>query len=166
MNTDKFDFETVSKSDLPQWIESKKACYKDYVDQYYGGWIDAMQERLNTESFEKALQMSYFRKIVLCGETAGFCGYDEQADRIGGITIHMYEFARNRGIGSNFLLHLTDHSRNTGKPAYLKVFKTNPAKLLYEKFGFSVYDETSSHYLMVFRPSTDTKSEPIPIVLQ
>lgn len=31
----------------------------------------------------------------------------------------------------------------------LQVFKENPAKKLYEKTGFEVYDETKTHYKMI-----------------
>ena len=31
----------------------------------------------------------------------------------------------------------------------LQVFKENPAKKLYEKVGFEVYDETDTHYKMI-----------------
>ena len=146
-----FSLEPVIDSDLPVWIDSKKACYRVYVDRYYGGWNDEMQVSLNTEAFGKSRSMSFFRKIVLDGSTVGFCGYDEQSDRIAGVTIHMYEKARNQGIGSYFLEQLTEYSRSRGKPVYLKVFRTNPARRLYERFGFSTYGETDSHYLMLFQ---------------
>lgn len=155
MKAEQFMLEVVTSSDLPKWLDSKRECYKDYVDQYYGGWFDDVQVRLNKSSFDKARKMSYFRKIVLNGETAGFCGYDVQQDKIVDVTIHMYEFARNKGIGSSFLYHLTECSCTAGKPAYLKVFKTNPAKRLYERFGFTIYGETDSHYLMVFKRNAD-----------
>jgi len=143
---------TVLSSDLTAWIDTKKACYKEYVDQYYGGWVDEIQAELNTATFKKAMQMSYFRKITIGGETVGFQGYDELPDSIAGITIHMYEPARNHGIGSGFLRKVIALSQSTGKPAHLKVFKTNPAQRLYRRFGFAVYDETESHYLMEYRP--------------
>lgn len=152
MNTANIRLEPVTMNDLPAWIDSKKVCYKDYVDQYYGGWNDETQTQLNTSSFKRAIHLSYFRKIVYDDQTVGFLGYDEQADRITGITIHMYPIAQNRGTGSRFLQHISALSRATGKPADLKVFKTNPAKCLYERFGFKVYDENTSHYFMKLIP--------------
>lgn len=145
-----FHFTEVVPSDVEVWIDSKKACYKKYVDRYYSGWNDQVQAKMNSESFAKAMQMRYFRKITLAGEIVGFCGYDEAEDRIFGVTIHMYESARNHGIGSDFLRQLTEYSKSVKKPVYLKVFKTNPARRLYERFGFEQYDETDSHYLMVY----------------
>lgn len=150
MNTQEIRLEAVAHADLPAWIDTKKACYKNYVDQYYGGWVDDIQAKRNTATFEKSLSMTYFRKITIGGSTVGFLGYDEQRDRITGITVHMYAHARNLGIGSGFLAQITERSRITGKPAYLKVFKSNPARILYERFGFRVYNETESHLLMKY----------------
>lgn len=143
-----FRLERPTPADFPAWFETKKICYKGYVDHYYGGWNDEAQLTLNAASFEKSMNMTCFLKILLNQTAVGFVGYDEQADCITGITIHMTEAARNRGIGSLFLQHISERSRETCKPAYLRVFKTNTARLLYERFGFETYDETASHYLM------------------
>lgn len=153
MNSFNYILEEVEESDLSAWLETKKVCYKAYVDQYYGGWVDEQQIELNTKTFRKACEMSYFRKIVSNAKTVGFLGYDEKENRIDGITIHMYDHARNHKIGSNFLQHITEQSNILHKPAYLKVFKTNPAYRLYLRFGFRPYDETDSHYMMKYCPS-------------
>lgn len=139
-----FALREATDADLPAWLESKKVCYKDYVDQYYGGWEDGMQAKLNTATFEKSRRMSCFRVIEQRGEIVGFFGFDEQPEQVVGLTIHMFPQGRNQGLGSFFL----EQVRTLGKPAALKVFKTNPARRLYERHGFKVYDETESHYLM------------------
>jgi len=159
MRNPEIRLERVEKSDLSAWIDTKKACYQEYVDQYYGGWDDAVQAQLNTSSFESALRMNFFRKVVFGGETVGFMGFNELPDRIAGITVHLYAHARNHGIGSNFLEQITELSRRSGKPAYLKVFKTNPARRLYERFGFGVYGETDSHFLMSYNASAVHREE-------
>lgn len=145
-------FEAVSADDLFAWLETKKECYRAYVDEYYGGWIDEMQIQLNTASFAKALGLTCFRKIIHNNATVGFFGYRVLPDRIADVTIHMCESSRNKGIGSCFLHFLTDVSRKSGKPIYLKVFKTNPARHLYARFGFHIYAETESHFQMIFDP--------------
>lgn len=143
-------FEAVTADDLSAWLETKKECYHAYVDTYYGGWVDEMQTQLNTVSFAKALDLTCFRKIIHNDMTAGFLGYNVLPDRIADVTIHMRESTRNMGIGSCFLHFLTDLSRKSGKPIYLKVFKTNPARHLYARFGFLIYENTESHFLMIF----------------
>jgi len=99
------------------------------------------------------MKQSTFKKILLNDEIIGFFGFDELSDKIRGTSIQMIEKARNMGIGSFFLNHITSLSKMDNKPVYLKVFKSNPAQNLYKRFGFAVFDETASHYLMRYGPS-------------
>ena len=147
-----YQLDYVEKGDIAAWIDTKKICYKEYVDQYYGGWVDEVQARMNAASFEKARQMTFFRKIVVDGKLAGFLGYDVKTDCIDSITIHMYESARNHGIGSDFLRNIVNLSNSSGRPARLKVFRSNRARFLYERFGFQICGESDSHYFMQYTP--------------
>jgi len=151
--TDKgFSFENVDETDLCKFLEVKKACYKQYVNQYYGGWVDDVQIGMNTNVFDKTRNQDCFQKILFKGEVVGFFGYNESADRIEGITIQMMDKARNHGVGSHYLEQIILLSNRWNKPAFLKVFKSNPAQNLYKRYGFVVYDETPSHYLMRYDP--------------
>lgn len=38
------------------------------------------------------------------------------------------------------------------KPILLDTFKTNPAKVFYERNGFAVVDENYSHYILKYTP--------------
>jgi len=142
----------VTPVDLDAYIDVKRACYRKYVDEYYGGWVEEVQISMNTNIFNEAAKTTCFKKLLLKGETAGFFSHDELDDRIDGITIQMLEATRNRGVGSFYLRHIIGISDRTGKPIYLKVFKTNPAQSLYRQFGFMVYDEIETHFLMKYQP--------------
>lgn len=152
-----FSFFTVQPEDFPAYLQTKKECFRRYVDEYYGGWVDETQRRMNRENFEKCRGQSCFQKVLLYGETAGFFGFDEQEDSIGGVTIQLSENARNQGIGSFFLQEVTALSERTGKPVYLQVFRSNPARRLYQRFGFLAEDADSSHYRMRYMPVHHTK---------
>jgi ribosomal protein S18 acetylase RimI-like enzyme len=41
-----------------------------------------------------------------------------------------------------------EENSNKGILTRLRVFKNNPAKNLYERLGFKVYDEIETHYYM------------------
>lgn len=138
----------ITPADLPDYIGVKRACYKKYVEEYYGGWVEEVQVGMNTDVFNRMLGKPFFKKLLLHGETVGFFSYEEQEDQIGGITIQMLEAAWNKGVGSFYLRHITELSDRTGKPVCLKVFKSNPAQRLYRRFGFKIYGETRTHYLM------------------
>ena len=47
----------------------------------------------------------------------------------------------------NVIIYIWSWSPNN-KSSYLQVFKSNPAKYLYERLGFTVYGETETHYQM------------------
>jgi ribosomal protein S18 acetylase RimI-like enzyme len=147
-----FALDDVTQADSQDYIDVKRACYRKYVDEYYGGWVEEVQIGMNTNVFNRMLGKTCFKKLLLNNETAGFFSYDEQEDQIGGITIQMLEAARNRGVGSFYLRHVTGISDRTGKPVYLKVFKSNPAQNLYRRFGFVIYEENESHYWMRYTP--------------
>lgn len=147
-----FTLQDVNINDLDAYLDVKRACYRKYVDEYYGGWIEDVQISMNSDMFNRAMGSTCFQKILHGGIPAGFLSYHEHEDKIGGISIQMMEAARNKGIGSLFLKHITDLSQKTGKPVFLKVFKSNPARNLYGRFGFKTYDETRTHFLMRYNP--------------
>jgi ribosomal protein S18 acetylase RimI-like enzyme len=151
--TDKgFSVADVEESDFPAYYAVKKACYKKYVDEYYGGWVDDVQKELQIREFNNSLSTSSFIKISLNNEIVGFFAYNELDGEISGITIQMTKEAQGNGVGSFYLEHITSMSNKNRKPIFLKVFKSNPAKNLYERFGFETYDETATHYLMSYTP--------------
>ena len=139
-----FALAEVRDEDYNEYYRVKEACYRGYVNEYFGGWVDEVQREMNFKQFVEARQCTCFQKILLRGETVGFFAYDEHAALIDGITIQMLEQARNHGLGSWYLEQITTKN----KPIELKVFKSNPAQKLYARFGFVVCDETASHYLM------------------
>ena len=148
-----FSLSNVGECDLPDYLIIKKKCYKKYVDEYYGGWVDTVQTEMNTNAFNRLSNKSNFLKILLNSETVGFFSFDVLENKIEGITIQLIEQARNMGLGSFYLNYITSLSDKNSVPIFLKVFKSNPAKNLYNRFGFKIYDETSSHYLMRYNPT-------------
>ena len=53
---------------------------------------------------------------------------------------------RNQGIGSEILDYLISTYPNTR--LYLRTYKQNPARKLYMRFGFVIYDETEDYWWM------------------
>jgi hypothetical protein len=147
-----FSIRKVSECDFADYFTIQKACYEKYVDEYFGGWNEGEQLKRCTDAFNETMKQSCFYKVLLNGKAAGFFAFDEQGGEIGGITIQMIEKARNKGVGSFYLSHITELSKKSKKPIVLKVFKSNPARELYARFVFAIYDETFSHYFMRYEP--------------
>lgn len=147
-----FSLQDVTIDDFGRYIDVKRACYEKYVNEYFGGWIEDIQIKMNTDVFKNMLKETCFQKILLNNVIVGFFAYDEQVDKIDEVSIQMMESAQHKGIGSFYLRKLTSLSKKTNKPIFLKVFLSNPAQNLYKRFGFEIYSETRSHYLMRYHP--------------
>ena len=147
-----FSIDNVSTADLNCYLNILRICYERYVDEYFGGWIENIQLKMNTDAFSDMMNETVFKKILLNDEIVGFFAYDEQSDKIDGTSIQMIEIAQNKGVGSFYLAHITSLSRKTNKAIFLKVFRSNPAMDLYRRFGFRVSNETPTHYLMRYDP--------------
>lgn len=143
-----FTIHDVILDDLKVYIDVKKECYKKYVDEYYGGWIDQVQIDLNTKAFKELMKQTCFKKILLNNLPVGFFAYDVKKDKINGISIQMIQSAQNKGMGSSYLNYIISVSKKMKKPIFLKVFKSNPAQFLYVSFGFEIYDKSRTHYFM------------------
>jgi len=61
---------------------------------------------------------------------------------------------RNGGIGRRLLDELLKSAAEKGKSVTLHVFKTNPARHLYERLGFRDRSEDSMYYEMIYEPQT------------
>lgn len=138
-------FKQYSDDDYDFIYNVKKLLYTKYVDEYYGGWDDEAQYRM----YDKYLETSRndIRIILLGDEKIGFTdartlpnGDYEQGN------ICILPEWQGKGIGTKILSDtILEHSK---QDIVLRVFKSNPARNLYERLGFKVCDETKSHYLM------------------
>ncbi len=88
-----FLLQNVNIDDLNRYIDVKRICYRKYVDEYYGGWIENIQIKMNTDVFLDMVKHTCFQKILLNDLTVGFLSYDEEVDRIDKISIQMIRIA-------------------------------------------------------------------------
>ena len=63
--------------------------------------------------------------------------------------IHLLPDYQRRGIGTLLLQELLAQAKDKQLPVRLMVLRSNPAKQLYERLGFTVYDEDGERYYMV-----------------
>ena len=84
-------------------------------------------------------------------------GWLEVGGSTGGLIlrqIHLVEQARNRGLGSTLLRQLARAAKERGLPVRLYVVRTNPARLLYRRFGFKVVGNDGTRLRMILTPGT------------
>ena len=147
-----FRIANVSESDYERYYYIIRVCYEKYIDEYYGGWVEETQLKMNTDTFNRRMNQSTFKKLLLNDEVVGFIAFDVLPDKIDGISVQLLDQAQNMGIGSCCLNHIVTLSKKHIIPACLVVFKSNPSQNLCNKFGFIPYDETDSKYLLKYDP--------------
>ncbi|MCL2388134.1 MAG: hypothetical protein FWC89_11405 [Defluviitaleaceae bacterium] len=48
-----FTILNVAQSDFDVYFTIGRTCYEKYVDEYFGGWVDDVQLKMNTDAFNK-----------------------------------------------------------------------------------------------------------------
>jgi len=142
----KYYFREYEESDYNFIYNLKKLSYKGYVEEFFGEWNEEFQSKKFCEYMENSL--SNIKIIMVDKERIGFVeGYLETDEKYEIGNICLLPSYQGKGIGSSYLNNLI--LENSNRDIYLGVFKTNPARKLYERFGFKIIDETNSHYLMI-----------------
>ena len=144
MNKQKYGLRAVTENDYDFIYQVKKNAYKKYVEMNYGDWNEEQQKEYFKRFIEACKKGAYI--IIFDGQDVGFyngCIADGKYE-IGNICI-IPEY-QNRGIGTSILKDvLLDH---LDKEITIQYFKQNPVGRLYERLGFKLVGETSSHYQM------------------
>jgi ribosomal protein S18 acetylase RimI-like enzyme len=126
------------------------ACYRSWVEPIWG-WDQADQDR----RFDRAFGVAGRVIVEFDAEPIGTL----KTSRIGGsLSVDDIEVApqhQSRGMGSRLLRGVLAEADRESIPVRLQVLRTNPARRLYERLGFTVERETDSHVLMV-RPARES----------
>lgn len=100
-------------------------------------WDEAKQ----SASFASQWKVEDVRVIVFEGRDVGWMQAAETDSEVFLQQLFISPEYRRKGIGSAVLRNLLDPWQTTGKPIVLMVLKNNPARSLYERFGFTVVGE-------------------------
>lgn len=124
-------------------FQIKKAAMRDYIEETWG-WDEEFQLRFHENDFTP---LKY--RIIECnGDTAGVLAVSRHVDDLRVNEIMLLPPFQRLGIGTALLSGVLADARANGLPVRLQVIKTNPARRLYERLGFEVTGETSTHYTM------------------
>jgi orotate phosphoribosyltransferase len=126
------------------------ATMKEYVKKVWG-WDEAYQESLFRRNFVPA----NIQIIMGNAGEIGMLSVQEREEDIFLRTIEIHPNFQRNGIGTAIINRLILESVPKNKPVFLQVLKVNPARKLYENLGFSIIEETKTHYKM--RTSISTK---------
>ncbi|MGV3707412.1 MAG: GNAT family N-acetyltransferase [Gemmatimonas sp.] len=120
----------------------KHAALGTYVDQVWG-WDDAFQRHF------LALDWAANRpSIVMCdAEAIGTLEVVAHADHLYVGEFYLLPTWQRRGLGSQLLRDIVARAAREHLPIRLQFLKINPVRSLYERHGFQIVGETSTHYL-------------------
>ncbi len=116
---------------------------KEYVDQTWG-WDDAAQERRYRETYVPGDT----RIITLDSQDIGMLAMEESETEVFLALIEIDPAHQHQGIGTTIIGRIITDCAQRSKPIFLHVLKVNPARKLYERLGFSVFEETPTHFHM------------------
>lgn len=128
--------------------DMKKQAFRWYVEIIYGPWVDEDQIKFFKEHINN--YRNNIKIIKYNNEIIGlYTNYmNENNENFVGLFYLRADF-RGKGIGTKVLQEQLKIDKENKVNTTLQVFKQNPARFLYEKVGFEIYEETEHHYKMI-----------------
>ena len=136
-------FRLAMENDLDFLYSLHVATMKEYVNKTWG-WDETFQENI----FRTKFIPSQIQIITLAGNDIGMISLEERNEDMFLRVIEIHPIYQRRGLGTSIIQKIIDDAARRMKPVLLRVLKVNPAKQLYDRLGFAVIEETSTHYIM------------------
>ena len=137
-------YRPATENDMGFLYALHAATMKAYVDKTWG-WDDAFQQSILRENFVPAM----VQILTFDDKDMGMLSVEERDEDIFLRTIKIQPEFQGKGIGTAIIRKIIADGIQKGKPIRLQVLKVNPAKELYSRLGFSVIEETTTHYIML-----------------
>lgn len=113
----------------------------------------AVQFRAQRTHYERAYPEREDFIIEVDGLSAGEWLVAELPAEIRLIDVSLLSAYRGQGIGTSLLTELLERANEAQKPVVLHVEMQNPAKRLYDRFGFKVEEEVGIYWRMRWAPN-------------
>jgi len=137
-------FRLAAENDIDFLYILHVATIKAYVDKIWG-WDDVFQESV----FRKNYVPANIQIITLADTDIGMLSVEERTEDVFLRAIEIHPTYQQQGLGTTIIQHIIDDAARRMKPVRLQVLKVNPAKKLYDRLGFSVIEDTKTHYIMM-----------------
>jgi ribosomal protein S18 acetylase RimI-like enzyme len=140
----KYTLRPAKKTDYDFLYHLIEVCLKEYVEATWG-WDDEFQQNHFAEHFD----ITGCQIVLVNGRKAGQRTVIQQEHSLFISGIYILPEFQNRGLGSRLVEEVLTQARESGRPVTLQVLKVNkPARRLYERLGFVVTAEKTTHYVM------------------
>ena len=141
----KYELRKCTYDDLDLVFELKKLGLKWYVEKIYG-WEDSSQLEMTKKELDKYIEDT---NVIICdNKEVGITAFHKYKDYycVGFTLIH--PDYRNKGLATTLISKYIECAKKDKKNIVIKTYKYNPARNLYSRLGFNVYDEDKTHVYM------------------
>ncbi len=123
------------------------------------GWSEAQKTAFCQSQF--SIQDSYYKQnyqtceymIIECeAKPVGRLYVNRMASEIRVVDIALLTNARGKGIGSSIMENILSEARTAKHKVSIHVERTNPARRLYDRLGFSLVEEGEVYDFLVWSP--------------
>ena len=138
----KYALRNCTYDDFELLFNLKKLCMKWYIEKIYG-WDDEVQKTKTRNEINR--NINDMKIIEVDGRGIGVTTFSKSEEyyRVGLIMIH--PDYQNNGIGASIISNYIDMAKKDGKRIIIKTYKKNPARKLYERLGFTLYETDETH---------------------
>jgi len=141
----------ATRGDYDFLYELHRAALKETIERTWG-WDEDWQ----AERFRSKFDVTRRRIILQDGEHIGCLAVVDQDDGIFLSYLALMPDHQGQGIGTWLIRDVLDQARAKGVAVTLRVLRTNPARALYERLGFRIYETTETHHLMISHPNSES----------
>lgn len=120
---------------------------RGYVEETFGAWVEETHCKAIDQMTSEDCQI-----IQIDGEDVGVLVVERHKSHIQLDTLYLLPEAQSKGIGTTLLRELQAEARLKNVPLRLRVLKCNPARLWYEREGFTTVDTTSERCFLEYNP--------------
>jgi GNAT superfamily N-acetyltransferase len=125
-----------------------KEAMREYVVATWGTW---REEETRRETVEQ-VNSGRTEVIELNQVPIGVQLVDRPGTHIQLVQLYIARAFQRRGIGTQLLKRLFVEAKELNLPIRVRVLAVNPAKVFYERMGFSVVERTPERYFMEWVP--------------
>ena len=144
----KYEMRPVRPEDLDRLFRCYCATMRQHVEPAFG-WDEDFQRNC----FTSKARPTNCTVIEVASDVVGFAWLD-RSDEWFLRLLCIEPSGQRRGIGSAWLQFTLWEAREQGKVVRLKVFKSNPARRLYERLGFQLVAEDAHSFELQWTPDS------------
>ena len=142
----KINFRNCGYDDIDFILNLKELCLKWYIEIIYGWDIKIQKEKTINELNQHINNMKI---IMLDNKDIGITTfYEENNSYVIGLIMINPNY-QNKGIATKIINDYIEIAKKENKKIFIKTYKENPAKRLYERLGFKIYKEDNTHVHMM-----------------